>query len=220
MFFSRDGFRTGKWAKELKGQLPQPIHKDWKSIIRVLRGKWVQWIQFERRDWPKEGPRYRWAKPAILALDDQWLNVGLYVERGYDRANLPRDPLAGWQEYSQDWDWHALMERWSSPAGREAFHRHVVFLRDPVAMLQASNPYETFPLILIPLVTPDSYSEVLREVEPIPFSCWVALIIGVRIPWETCHQAAKVVPELCWNPLVQAVEMCATLSEGTPETRA
>lgn len=83
---------AGPLAKALR---ERRVIADKKTIARVWRATWTQWVQCEPRG--VDGAAFWFGKPAVIAWDGV-LYAGYYVERGYPAHQKP--------EYVMDVGWH------------------------------------------------------------------------------------------------------------------
>ncbi len=206
LLFSSEGFRKGKWASPLRDRLREDLLGDWKATIRLWRGDWRQWIQYEPRNLPP-GPRFYLAKPAILAFDAEALYAGLYVERGYDRGHATTEEERLGYVMDRHWHWHGLTALLRSPVGREQLFAGVQDLETPVVVLEKSRMLENVSLGLFPLTSPDVFAEVLLAANGVPGDWWVSLVVGIQIPAEVCRADPERVPGQCEVPLRKALDL-------------
>lgn len=215
LLFSPEGFRKGKWASPLRDRLRKDLLGGWKATIRLWRGDWRQWIQYEPKDLPT-GPRYYLAKPAILTFDDRNLFVGLYVERGYDRgcATLEEERLG--YVMDQHWHWHGLTALLQTAQGREQFLVGVQDLQAPVAALERSRGLEAIHLGTFPLTSQDVFERVLQAANDVPGDWWVNFVVGIQIPAKVCHAEPEGVAAQCEIPLSTALELQEMVNGAMP----
>lgn len=155
--FTQEGFARGTWAAEMKRGLPANLIPGWKATIRLWRKTWVQWLQYEPTDWPS-GPKFFLAKPAVLALDEHALCVGLYVERGYEAATAPPGALEQGFVMDPSWHWHGLIAVWQTANGRQQFHSHLHGVSNPVVVIEHSRDDDYSVMKPIKLTNPEAYS--------------------------------------------------------------
>jgi hypothetical protein len=223
--FSREGeLLTGTWARELKEQLPRKLgpRHEWRPKVRLWRGRiWVQWIQYAMEDW-EGSPHFPYAKPAVLALEESRLLVGLYVERGYgSRTDSPNGPLKEELVLASRWHWHGIVALWSDPRQRQQFHALVQKFLKPLVVIRAATKDDPFPppasqIKSFSVTSSDVYQQALEHAQQTPSQYWLDIAIGIQISKQECLSQQAGVAGSCVVPLQVAAELQSLVAEATP----
>ncbi|MGA3328797.1 MAG: hypothetical protein ABSF45_30475 [Terriglobia bacterium] len=225
-----EAFKDGLWAKGLKDRLdpdylrellgsPAPIFiaPGWKCKVRHWTTPLVQWVQFEREEWPS-GPCFWRCKPAVLASPSSpsALYAGFYIERGLPPgAATPAEVERGqvMADDDENWDWNRFYPRLSTETGlgeimlKFPAQRRCIWVWDSTAKCGKPFPFQGRPAL----------ADVQKHITGIARDHWIDLVVGVEYSLSECvHLQDGLVKELvkvdadglAAGPLKLACELC------------
>jgi hypothetical protein len=177
--FREDGFAEGRWAKGLCHELAHlPLIGGWHPKVRVWRGTWQQWIQFELDGFSV--PFFWSGKPAILSSPSH-LFAGYYVERG-----LPERPDQPLMVMNLGWDWHGFYRAFPEGPMMDRITATVAKLPKERCRVWVTNPPSGDRSRIFSLEGHEDAETIKAHIDSIPPTEWVDVVVGVQYGLEEC----------------------------------
>jgi len=210
-----DEFFQGKWSSELRLRLARAnLIEGWMPKRQRNLHNGNQWIQYEERG--VTGAKFYLAKPSVVAFDSDYFTAGLYIERGHALEGATSQQIRLGHVIDRHWHWHGLVRLWSTHEGRERFHAYVREMPGAAVSLRYSSdgtrlgPWEA---------NPTTYSRALAEIERVPSSLWIDLVVGVQFSRDTWNRDPETVKRGCEDPITQAFGLLDLIRAVNQEER-